>query len=180
MPIAKGSHFDPLPDDKKRWIVQQIAIYKTNKEIQKEGLKEIGNLIPIRTIENYRFSQKWRPLLQKYRDEYERNIASIPMASRVMRLERIENNYQEVMSDKTMRKKDRLKLAVDYLHEATDMLEPKSKTDKSTNIMMMTQVNQYKDFSDEELKEKQLKLIDEMVKIKKLKEDNEEVIDATE
>ena len=49
-------------------------------------------------------------------------------------------------------------------------MEPKSRSDGRPNFYMMTQVNNYKELSDEEIKEKQLKLLDAMAKVKKLKE----------
>ena len=167
-------HREYLSEEVRRRIVQLIAVYKSNLEIIRDIREEFGEDIakPITkfTLAHYRNDDKWKPLLAKYREEYERAVDGIPIASRKLRLERLETNYQDVMEDVTLTKKEKINLALSHIHEAGGIMEPKTYNDGRPNLYMMTQVNNYKELSDEEIKEKQLKLLEEMAKVKKLKE----------
>ena len=99
-------HKENLPEEIRRRIVQLIAIYKSNIEILRDlkedfGLEAVKD-VNIESIKWYRKSDKWKPLLSKYREEYERSIDGIPIASRKLRLERLETNYQDVMEDQSI------------------------------------------------------------------------------
>lgn len=160
-----------LSDAERFEVLRMMGSYARNAEIE-HYLISIGKeatQVP-RVLHYYRHNEKFRPLIEKFRAQFEAKMTDIAITSKRYRLQ----NFQ-ILFDKAERE-GKIELAAKMLDRAREECEGKS-ADGRPNIFI-TQFNQ---LSDSELEERKLKIISAMEKIKKrqLQQFNAaEIIDA--
>lgn len=150
-------------------VLKMIAQYISTKDIlswlkEKTGKEYTHGMISsLKTL-----SKANRTLIEKFRGEYLRDISDIPMSSKRVRLQRIENNYRRALE------KGDLKQASQEVQNARDEMEgAKGRENQSFNVSFNNYtVTQYQSMSDDDLKKDILagyeKLLDSQKKRKLL------------
>jgi hypothetical protein len=114
-------------------------------------------------VNNYKISEKWKPLIEKYREEYNKGVMDVPIANKRKRLDELQDIYDK------QKERGKLKDAQSVLSDARSEMEEK-RGDVSFHL---TQINhtEFHDMSDEDLLNEKAKALEQLSKIKKLKED---------
>ena len=122
-------------------LVAMIAAYKSNADIVKKVSEDFGVRIPASTVNYYRYSAIWADKREKFREEFNSNLAEEEFASKRRRIQELTRAY------KRLEKED------STLVDATNVLakireEIEGKLSREINV---TQYNQYNQMTDEEL-----------------------------
>lgn len=150
-----------LTSDEQLEVCRQLASYRSVKDVDKFCREMFGKTLHPNSIRLYLNSQKWKPLIQKFRDEYTRGIMEVPIANKRVRLEELQSMFEKYKDG------GRLRLAQAVLKDAREELDGSRKFG-DTNVYM-TQVNNYKDMSDEEIESERLRQLENLQKVRSLK-----------
>lgn len=152
-----------LTSDEKLEMCKLIAGFVRPVEIVEHFKTVIGKEITPVTVQNYKNSDKWKMLIEKYRDEYTKGVMDVPISHKRKRLEELQDIYDK------QKDKGKLKEAQSVLSDARSEMEEK-RGDVSFHL---TQINhtEFHDMSDEQLLDEKAKALEQLSKIKKLKED---------
>ena len=132
-----------LSKEQQTAIVTRLARFETPSAVQEFVKTEYGKEIAFNSIKFYLHSKKWKPMLERLRQEYVEPIMDIPVSHKFVRLSRLEDLYQ---SSSMLGKVDQCR---GILGDAREEVEgPKSNPSGNT---FYTQVN---NFSDEDLHKK--------------------------
>lgn len=148
---------EQLTDDEKIELVRLIGHHASDEEIG-NYLDSIGKRpaqIP-RVIHYYTRSEKFRPLIEKFRAEYESRLSDIAVTSKRYRLQRLEQMHEALYRE------GKYELAAKMLDRVRDEVEGKN-ADGRPNIFI-TQFNQ---LTDTEVEERKLKIINMIERMKK-------------
>ena len=166
------SPYAPKLTEQQRYeLIRQLAEFKSVPEVQQFAKAEWGIEITAQTIRGYLHEKKWRPLLDRCRQEWAAGIVEIPLAHKRVRLEKLqklfddaEEDYAEAKNEQTFLRLIDLQLKI--LDQARREME-ETKTN-FTNIVM----TQYEQYTDEEL----IRRMDELLaKIKQWKLPNKTI-----
>lgn len=152
-----------LTSDEKLEMCRMIAAFVRPVEIVEHFRTVIGKEISAPSVNNYKNSDKWKPLIDKYRDEYTKGVMDVPISHKRKRLEELQDIYDK------QKDKGKLKEAQSVLSDARSEMEER-RGDVSFHL---TQINhtEFHDMSDEQLLDEKAKALEQLSKIKKLKED---------
>ena len=87
MPKAPTSH--KLSSEDQKFLCRCIAEFKTAKEIV-GLLKERGRDVQVSLIYQYKCEDKWRPIIQKFRQRYIGKLDDVPGVHKRVRIERMD------------------------------------------------------------------------------------------
>jgi len=158
--LIKQEHRNRLTQIQQLEVCQRVAHYWTNLEIEnwfKETYsKDLGaNVINV----TYRYGARWRPVVRKFRDEYNADLLSVPIASKRKRLERLEEAWQKSKDS------GHLETELHSLNNAREETEPKNQ-----GSVTLQQFNQFNQLTDEELEEKKAQCLNRIETLRKQKE----------
>ena len=143
-----------LTDLEKMEVLKRVACHESSTSIIKWLKETSGKTVKISSIAHYRDSEKYRPMIERYRAEFERNLMNVPISSKHIRLKRSEKIYKLAMQ------KEDLRVASKELESARAEIEGK-KGD------ITIQFNQFVDLTDDELLQKKLKAIETIERSRK-------------
>ena len=86
-----------LTPDQQRQVCALLGQFRTVAEIQEQLLKDYRIEISTQSIYQYKTTPKWQPLVAEARAHYIATLNEIPIANKVVRLERYELLYQQAM-----------------------------------------------------------------------------------
>lgn len=148
-----------LTDAQKIDICAQLAVFQSPKVIQAELLKKHGRKVNEATISGYLHSKRWAPIIDKYREQYLREIGKVPISHERVRFERLEKTYQELEAEVCTSKDDRRKVRQDklaVLREAREEVARAEAKGHTTNILAI----QFQNMNDTELMQAKQQLLD--------------------
>ncbi len=122
-------------------ICDLLAQFKTSLEILQHFKGKYGLAMSFQAIEHYGSAPRWRPVIDRYRNLYTSYLSELPIYHRKIRLERLEQQYQQVLkppeNSKVFEKERRSELRA-ILNLARQELEPLEKEIRSsqTNIFL--------------------------------------------
>ena len=161
-PVATRASWKMTPE-MQRFVVIALAEYKSLSEIKKM-LKDTYNIdITICGINKYRDSEKWKPIFEKYRDEYDRKVCEVPLAHKRKRLDELQKIY-ELSFDKRNYTR-----CLSIIREFREEVEGKQFTGNHIYLTNITN-NEFTNLTDEKLAEIKLKDIARLEQIRKMKE----------
>lgn len=125
-----------LNNEVKAFIVQGLATYKTPQEVSNDVNNEFGIEVSRQAIERYDptkvagigLAKKWKDLFFECREQFNKNISSIPIANLAVRLSRLESEYQ-----KSKNPKHKLEVLEQAAKEVGEVFTNKSKVDTTSN-----------------------------------------------
>lgn len=154
--FRKKTKEESLTPNEKTELLVRIATYQSNEEIIK-WVNSLGKSLSDSGVDWYRYYNKdYQPLIRKFREEWEAGFLDIPISSKRNRLFRYERLFQEAYDSGQLRE------AAQILRNVKDEIE----VDGPRVTMNFVQ---YNNLSDEELEEKRLKVINDIMKLKRLK-----------
>lgn len=146
-------------------IIKRIAWYWKDAEIERYFAKEYNKSISLSNIGQYRKSEKWQPLIERQRDQYNTLILQVPIANKRNRLDQLQKQYDQV-GDIT--NKDSRKEAREILKEAREEVERKVAGEISFNFTQVNH-NEFHDMTEEDLQREKMKTIEQLERVRKLK-----------
>lgn len=144
-------------------------------EIQDYLKETYGKTIAPGNLKFYEKSDKWIPIIQKFRDDYMKITLDVPLANKKIRLIELQKHY-----DKHYEKND-FKSAQDVIRDFRAEMEEK-RGDVSFHFTQVNH-NQFKDMSDSEIAKKKIEALEQLEKVNKMiqkLENKGEIIDASE
>jgi len=124
------------------WAVQKIQ----------EHLKEKFNCVmSYRSIYAYKNSEQWKPMIEKFRDQYVQTLSEVPLFHKKRRLEELQEMFERY------RAKGNDKEARQVLASFREETEAKRSDLYLTNVTY----NEFKQMSNEELDQEYIKLIEQ-------------------
>lgn len=146
-------------DDRGRYTQEQsqricrlIAYYAAYPTIVEVMLKEYHRSFPFKQYVIFRKSAKWQPLVASLRQQYLSHFDDVPIAQQKVRLERLEQLYQE--AEGTHLKTEVLKAA------SAELKDPALKNQTTIAITA------YYQMSAQELEQKRIELINKLRHLK--------------
>lgn len=143
-------------------IIHQIAIFKNDEQITSWAKKNFGMTVTPEAVEQYRYSKKYSPIIKKLREEFNLKLFEVEFAYKRRRIEELESIYHESRSTE-----DR-KNAIRSLQAIQDEVEGKQGQNKGA--INIYQYNQYNQMTDEEIDQRRLELINQVMRYKTRKE----------
>ena len=140
---------DELTEDERREVVKQLAEFHDIPEVQKHIKKNFNKNIGYNSVKFYLHSKKWKPMLERLRQEFVEPIMSVAVSHKFVRLSRLEDLYTKTMENKNLKEVEKIREAREILSEARTEIEG-GKSNPSGDIFV-TQINK---FSDEDLKKR--------------------------
>ena len=168
-----------LTSEQQTEICRFIGEYKTDREIL-ELLKERHHVIlSTSAISNYRTHPTWKLIVDKLRRTYLSGLMDVAISQKRHRLQKIDDHLRalENSSDKRIQLQGR-ELSGEILatlNLARLEMEP-SKHD-TYNISLM---NQFNSLTDEELEQRQVQIMEKVLKLKKVMEGTKDAIHVRE
>lgn len=150
-----------LTSEEQMQVCRMFARYAKNEEVFEFCKNELGKTINLTAIKYYKESSKWKPIVNKFRDEYTKGIMEVPIANKRVRLEALQDMFE------AHKEEGDLKQAQAVLKDAREELDGGAKFG-NTNVFM-TQVNNYKDMTDEEIEAERLRQLENLQKVRALK-----------
>lgn len=126
-----------LNESQKEEIVKRMAYYQNREEIN-DWLAMYGLKISHNDMDQFKSSEKWRGVIEKYRREFEAKVMDIPVASKVNRIKEYDKAYgrlrkMEDSSEKTSEKIKCIEKEAQILSAVQGELEGKVSVD-TTNV----------------------------------------------
>ena len=146
----KGENSPKLTEQEKVRLCRLLGAFRSAKEVRDTIVREYNKPITIEAVYYFQNSERWRPVIDRYRQEYQSYLLHIPIYHKRTRLERLEGIYQEADQEKPKRageKRMRRQELVGVLREARDESERYKDRGDTTNILAI----QFNNLSDEEL-----------------------------
>lgn len=131
-------------------IIKAIAMHDTDEEIIKMCRREMQKELTAGNLKHYRYRPHWKPMLEKFREEFEAHMTEEDLASKRRRVQELSKAYRRlVVEDET------LVDAVNVLGKIREEVEG-----KTSGALSINQYNQFNSLSDEDLR----RVIDENTK----------------
>ena len=140
-------------------LVKLIAWFWDNKEIQEFLKEKTGKSLATPTIQQYRETAKWQPIIEKLREDYNKAMYEVPLFHKRKRLDELQKHYEYHMRANKWRQ------AQAVIRDIKDEVEHKF-GDVSFNF---TQITQYNDMTDEQIAEEKGKILDQLDRAQKMK-----------
>ena len=148
-------------------LLFRVASFQNNKQIL-DWLSLKGRKISVRQIDNYRYSKTHKATIERYREQWNASIMELPLANKRKRIENYQDLYKKAVAEEDISEANNILKAI--------KAEVEGESGGRPNIYNYVQ---YNNLSDGELEEKRLKIINDVLKLKKMKEEKKELIDAT-
>mgnify|MGYP001571489138 FL=1 len=145
----KGMNSPKLTEPEKIHLCRLLGEFRSSKEAIGIIKKEYGKEITDQAVYYFLKSERWRPVIDRYRQEYKSYLLHIPIHHKRTRLERLESIYQEAAEEHPKRmeeKRQHRQELVSILREGREESE-RYKLSGDTNILSI----QFNNLSDEEL-----------------------------
>lgn len=84
-----------LTNEERLKVIQWLVELKSSNRIKELIKEQFGKDISRKSIWQYRYSKRWKPLIDKVRIEFERNLAKIPIANKADRLRYLQKVVDE-------------------------------------------------------------------------------------
>ena len=148
-----------LTEPQQLQLVQWIATFRSDKEIQQLVKERYDILLHIGSINAYRSSKRWQPLIHRVRQEWAAGVADLPIAHKRYRLNELLRMFEQCVADKRLNLEQKRKEGITILREARyEMDEAKS---AFTNVFF----TQIQNFSDEELSKRGRELVERLKQV---------------
>ena len=155
MSSPKLSTNDPLTEDERHILIKELAQFlppaKAPEWIQKNFNKKVSIGYAYQLING----PKWRPLLDRYRQEWALGIVEVPIASKRYRMQKLQSLLDSLENDVHLRQSVKEQRMLWVLDRAR--FEMESAKVSETHNVFLTQINNY---TEEEL----LKRRDELLR----------------
>ena len=142
-------------------VVKLIAWFWNDVEIRDHLKKISGKVITKQAINLYSHSEKWKPIIEKHREDYNKAMYEVPLFHKRKRLDELQKHYETHM------KKGDLICAQSVLRDAKDEVDQKF-GDISFNFTQITN-NQYTEMTDEEIATEKSKILEQMERAQRMK-----------
>ena len=159
--VFKNKTGPKFTTDEALGIVMQIAQYQTAPEVKAFVKENYGKDMTLRTFYDFKKSEKWKGLIEKYRLEYEQALVEVPLASKRKRLDELQKLYEKAIL------REKYTSAQSIIRDCRDEVEV-GKNFSGSNFYI-TQVNEFQSLGDEELSKLKLKEIENLKQIKQMK-----------
>ena len=136
---AKYHKFDL---DKQLELMELIARWSTLEEINEYFVRNHKIVVSPSLYRQYKYTQKWKPVIKKFREKYLLNTEDVPGSHKRVRLDRADRIYSKAYSQ------NNLKIALQANRDSHEMTEGRHANQGDVNMTF----NQYNVLDDEELK----------------------------
>ena len=143
LPLSACGH--KLTDEEQHQVCVWYAQFYTPTEITRLIKEKFGKTIAINNIWQYARTNKWRPLIERLRQEWALGVMDLPLAHKRGRLEKLVTLLERSERNQAIDEYRRIEQCVEILHEIRAEMEA-GKT-QFTNVYLTTIHN----YTDEEL-----------------------------
>lgn len=161
VPEEKEKRSHKLSPQEQMAVAQRIAWFWRECEIVKFVREQCGKKISDNLLSRYKDSPKWRPVIEKFREDYLKMINEVPLANKRIRLEELQKMYNRAV------KKSDFQEARQVLRDFRDEMQEK-KDGVSFNFTQITH-NEFHKMTDEDLQREKVKTLEQLEKVRKLK-----------
>ena len=124
-------------------MVNGLALWQTNKEVQQQFLKDTGKTVSVTTINYYRDAKAWKTYKQKTREAFEALIAEESFSSKRIRIQTLSKLFWRMQKNEKS-----LMSAAHVLSQIREEIEG-----QTSSGIQINQYNQYNSMTDAELRE---------------------------
>ena len=151
-----------LSSEQQMEVCKRFAWFWTITEIEDWMKREFGIVLSRTGLRrNYKDSEYWKPVIDKFREDYLKSVTEVPLANKRKRLEELQKLFDRAIS------KSDDKSAVAIIKEFRDEMERKV-ADVSFNFTQITH-NEFHDMTDEDLQREKVKTLEQLEKVRRLK-----------
>lgn len=142
-------------------VAKLLAWFCSPTQIAKHIEQRFKKKITAQNVEWYKNSEKWQPVIEKLREDYNRCVLEVPLANKRKRLEELQILYNIHMVNEDYKK------AQSVLSDFREEMERRG-GDINFSFTNVTH-NEYQNMTDEELNEERTKTIEQLIRIKRMK-----------
>lgn len=142
-------------------VIRQYAHYKTPQEIAEYCKKNFKKaIIPTLLTERYLENEKYRPLLNRFRDEYLKKVTEVPLFNKRRRLDYLQQIFEENLANGSLKE---ARMTLSQFRE-----EAEGKGDVNFNF---TNINhtEFHNMSNEELDQEYAKSLEQLKNLRNIK-----------
>ncbi len=143
--VAKADNAPKLTDAQQRQVCQWFAEFRPLMEVVGLVKSEFGIELPRNNVWRYSTAAKWRPLVERLRQQWALGVMELPLAHKRGRLEKLVTLLERAEKNRKISEFARINQCAHLLSEIR--LEMEDKKAQFTNVYLTT-IHQY---SDEEL-----------------------------
>ena len=142
-----------LTEEQKIFLCRLIGYHYTSREVVEEIEKEFGIKLSLAMVElRYRASVKWRPVIEKFRQEYLSRYDDVPGFHKKVRLDRMERAYQMAKSQQDVK----------AIISVTEHQRKEVEGAGDTSLTLIS--NRYYNMTDAELDKRQKEVVEQLKK----------------
>lgn len=145
-----------LTKDQVMKMLVWIAEFKSTRDVKNLVKEKFGVSLHEMTVNYYKHSEKWQPMIRKFREQWGQDIMHIPLVHKRKRLEELEKIYLNTFGQEDY------KLSLEALEKI------KHETEKDLQNLHLYNIKVYKNMSNEELESERLKTLEEIKKLKEM------------
>jgi hypothetical protein len=162
--IQPGQEFavKRINEQQKLELCKLLAWFWKSPEIIKYFEDEHQLKLKPSDIKNYRAAEKWKPIIEKFRDDYLKDLNSVPLANKRKRLDELEKLYDSAIADGDL---DQARILIREFREEVE----KKVGDVSVSFTQINH-NEYHEMTDEDLQAEKVKTLEQLEKVRKLKQ----------
>mgnify|MGYP001607190909 FL=1 len=134
-----------LTEDEQQQVCRWFAEFKTATQARTLLRQQCGKDVSLKNVWAYTESKKWRPMIERLRQQWVLGVMDVPLAHKRTRLEKLVTLLERAERNKDVSEYRKIRQCTEILHEMRDEMEV-GKT-QFTNVYLTT-IHQY---SDEEL-----------------------------
>lgn len=142
-------------------VAKMIAWFWGQSAISEHMKKTFGKELSKQAIDSYKNSNKWKPVIEQFREQYRKEIFQVPLANKRKRLDELQRMYDRYIAE------DDIVNARKVLSDCREEME-KRFGDVNFSFTNITN-NEYHDMTDEQIMEEKAKTIEDLERIRKLK-----------
>jgi len=142
-------------------VAKLLGWFWKPSDIMRHFKESFNKSITAQAISNYSKSKDWIPVINKFREEYNRLLFEVPLFNKRKRLDELQEQYDLYKS------KGDLKTARKIIREFREEAEKKI-GDVSFHFTSISHT-EYHDMSDEQLREEKVKTLEELEKVRRMK-----------
>ena len=153
-----------LTEEQRLEVVKRIAWFWGMKRILDFIKEDYGIMVTPVVIYQYKQEEKWKPVIEKFRNEYIHTLSDVPLFHKKKRLEELQEMFESFKEQGDLYK------AMLVLREFRDECEAK----KSDLYLTSVTYNEYRNMSNEELDEEYLRLLEQKKRLQITEDKNED------
>lgn len=142
-------------------ILKLIASSWRQRDIAKHIFETTGRKIARQLVSFYLRSEKWKPIIEKLKEDYHKACFEVPLYHKRKRLDELQRHYEHHMDDAKWQR------AQEVLKDIKDEVEAKY-GDVSFHFTQVTNT-QYADMNDEQLAEERKKTFEQLERAQRMK-----------